>query len=137
MRKDAVKPPYVKLITQLFGERMMVANATGCSSIYGGSAPSTPYTKNAEVVDRPGQTHCLKTMPNTASVWLLGVGRCAAVSLKRMGIILNGDYNEELKQACREWIAGKDNALNRRKPAPRCCRCLKRKTATSARSWLH
>jgi len=38
--------PYIKLITQLFGERMMVANATGCSSIYGGSAPSTPYCKN-------------------------------------------------------------------------------------------
>jgi len=35
--------PYVKLVTQLFGERMIVANATGCSSIYGGSAPSTPY----------------------------------------------------------------------------------------------
>ena len=39
--------PYVKLITQLFGERMMIANATGCSSIYGGSAPSTPYTTNS------------------------------------------------------------------------------------------
>ncbi|MGB6129355.1 MAG: pyruvate:ferredoxin (flavodoxin) oxidoreductase [Psychrilyobacter sp.] len=38
--------PYIKLITQLFGDRMMVANATGCSSIYGGSAPSTPYCKN-------------------------------------------------------------------------------------------
>ena len=38
--------PYVKLITQLFGDRMMVANATGCSSIWGGSAPSMPYTKN-------------------------------------------------------------------------------------------
>ena len=38
--------PYIKLITQLFGERMMVANATGCTSIYGGSAPSTPYCKN-------------------------------------------------------------------------------------------
>ncbi len=35
--------PYIKLITQLFGERMMIANATGCSSIYGGSAPATPY----------------------------------------------------------------------------------------------
>lgn len=39
---------YIKLITQLFGDRMMVANATGCSSIYGGSAPSTPYCTNAE-----------------------------------------------------------------------------------------
>jgi pyruvate-ferredoxin/flavodoxin oxidoreductase len=38
---------YIKLITQLYGDRMMVANATGCSSIYGGSAPSTPYCKNA------------------------------------------------------------------------------------------
>lgn len=38
--------PYITLITRLFGERMIVANATGCSSIYGGSAPSTPYTTN-------------------------------------------------------------------------------------------
>ena len=41
--------PYVKLVTQLFGDRMYIANATGCSSIWGGSAPSTPYT-----VDRKG-----------------------------------------------------------------------------------
>ena len=40
--------PYAKLITQLFGDRMLIANATGCSSIWGGSAPSTPYTVNRE-----------------------------------------------------------------------------------------
>ncbi|MBQ1334326.1 MAG: 2-oxoacid:acceptor oxidoreductase family protein, partial [Clostridia bacterium] len=40
--------PYAKLVTQLFGERAYIANATGCSSIWGGSAPSTPYTKNHE-----------------------------------------------------------------------------------------
>ncbi|HRZ40851.1 MAG TPA: 2-oxoacid:acceptor oxidoreductase family protein, partial [Candidatus Omnitrophota bacterium] len=40
--------PYVKLITQLFGDRMIVANATGCSSIYGGNLPTTPYTVNAQ-----------------------------------------------------------------------------------------
>ncbi len=40
--------PYIKLATQLFGDRMMVANATGCSSIYGGNLPTTPYTKNPE-----------------------------------------------------------------------------------------
>ncbi|GAU76157.1 pyruvate:ferredoxin (flavodoxin) oxidoreductase [Fusibacter sp. 3D3] len=39
--------PYMKAVTQLYGDRMMIANATGCSSIWGGSAPSTPYTKNA------------------------------------------------------------------------------------------
>ena len=40
--------PYAKLVTQLFGDRMMIANATGCSSIWGGSAPSTPYTVNKQ-----------------------------------------------------------------------------------------
>ncbi len=40
--------PYVKLLTQLFGDRMLIANATGCSSIYGGNLPTTPYTTNAD-----------------------------------------------------------------------------------------
>src|SRR6266852_5328622 len=40
--------PYIKLATQLFGDRMIVANATGCSSIYGGNLPTTPWTLNAE-----------------------------------------------------------------------------------------
>jgi pyruvate-ferredoxin/flavodoxin oxidoreductase len=40
--------PYVKLLTQLFGDRLLIANATGCSSIYGGNLPTTPYTKNSD-----------------------------------------------------------------------------------------
>jgi len=40
--------PYIKLLTQLFGDRLMIANATGCSSIYGGNLPTTPYTANAQ-----------------------------------------------------------------------------------------
>ena len=40
--------PYVKLVSQLFGDRMVVANATGCSSIYGGNLPTTPWAKNPE-----------------------------------------------------------------------------------------
>jgi len=40
--------PYIKLMTQLFGDRAVIANATGCSSIYGGNLPTTPYTSNAE-----------------------------------------------------------------------------------------
>ena len=40
--------PYVKLLTQLFGDRLMIANATGCSSIYGGNLPTTPYTVNRD-----------------------------------------------------------------------------------------
>jgi pyruvate-ferredoxin/flavodoxin oxidoreductase len=40
--------PYIRLLTQLFGDRLLIANATGCSSIYGGNLPTTPYTKNRE-----------------------------------------------------------------------------------------
>src|SRR5436305_14013861 len=40
--------PYIKLMTQLFGDRALIANATGCSSIYGGNLPTTPYTSNRE-----------------------------------------------------------------------------------------
>ena len=40
--------PYLKMLTQLFGDRLMIANATGCSSIYGGNLPTTPYTTNRD-----------------------------------------------------------------------------------------
>src|SRR5262249_11231940 len=40
--------PYIKLLTQLFGDRLLIANATGCSSIYGGNLPTTPYTTNRQ-----------------------------------------------------------------------------------------
>lgn len=45
--------PYIKLLTQLYGDRMLIANATGCSSIYGGNLPSTPYTTDGKW-SRPG-----------------------------------------------------------------------------------
>lgn len=60
--------PYVKLISQLFGDREIVANATGCSSIYSGSIPSTPYTTNDKGQDRLGRTHCLKISASSVSV---------------------------------------------------------------------
>ena len=59
--------PYVKLLTQLFGDRMVVANATGCSSIYSGNLPTTPYAKDEKVMVRLGRTRCLKITPS--SVW--------------------------------------------------------------------
>ena len=64
--------PYAKLITQLFGDRMYIANATGCSSIWGNSSPSTPYTVTPKAKDRHGQTLCLKITQSsdTACCWL-------------------------------------------------------------------
>jgi pyruvate-ferredoxin/flavodoxin oxidoreductase len=62
--------PYAKLATQLFGDRMYIANATGCSSIWGGSFPSSPYTTKTGKAPH-GKTLCLKTMPNSVTEWRL------------------------------------------------------------------
>ncbi len=59
--------PYVKLVSQLFGDRTIVANATGCSSIYGGNLPTTPWASGLPLVaGRPGPTRCSKIMPSSA-----------------------------------------------------------------------
>ena len=60
--------PYAKLVTQLFGDRMYIANATGCSSIWGNSSPSTPYTVNEKDRVLHGATHCSKIMQSLVMV---------------------------------------------------------------------
>jgi pyruvate-ferredoxin/flavodoxin oxidoreductase len=58
--------PYLKLVSQLFGDRAVIANATGCSSIYGGNLPTTPWAKNAQGRGPAWATHCSKTMQSSA-----------------------------------------------------------------------
>jgi hypothetical protein len=59
--------PYIHMVTQMFGDRMIIANATGCTSIYGGTFPSTPYTPKIKMEKvQPGQTRSLKIMPSLA-----------------------------------------------------------------------
>ncbi len=58
--------PYSKLLSQLFGVRAPIANATGWSSIYGGNLPTTPGPGTAAVAARHGPTGCSKTMPGSA-----------------------------------------------------------------------
>ena len=60
--------PYISLLTRLFGDRMTIANATGCSSIYGASFPATPYTKMLKEKVQHGQTHYSKIMLSLDSV---------------------------------------------------------------------
>ncbi len=103
--------PYVKLISQLFGDRQMVANATGCSSIYSGSIPSTPYTKN-EKGQGPAWANSL-----FEDFCEFGLGMTLANKKMRARIValLNEacakeDTPAEFKAAAEEWIAGKDNA---------------------------
>ena len=59
--------PYVKLLTQLFGDRLLIGNATGCSSIYGGNLPTTPYCTRADGRGPHGRTHFSRMLQNLPS----------------------------------------------------------------------
>ena len=103
--------PYVKLISQLFGDRQMVANATGCSSIYSGSIPSTPYTTN-EKGQGPAWANSL-----FEDFCEFGLGMTLANKKMRARIvdllnevIANEAAPAEYKEAAQAWIAGKDDA---------------------------
>ncbi len=101
--------PYAKLITQLFGDRMMIANATGCSSIWGASAPATPYT-----VDRNGRgpawaNSLFEDNAEFGYGMHLGVNqiRDKIVQLATSALELN--VSEEIKGLLKEWLDNKDN----------------------------
>ena len=103
--------PYVKLITQLFGDRQIVANATGCSSIYSGSVPSTPYTTN-EKGQGPAWANSL-----FEDFCEFGLGMTLANDKMRERLVelmtkaqTCTCCSDELKGLFREWIADKDNA---------------------------
>ncbi len=101
--------PYAKLITQLFGDRMMVANATGCSSIWGGSAPSTPYTTN-ECGKGPAWANSL--FEDNAEYGLgmfLGVNQLRDKLADLVNEALSLEISEELKAAFNEWLENKEN----------------------------
>ena len=103
--------PYVKLISQLFGDREIVANATGCSSIYSGSIPSTPYTTNAK-----GQG---PAWANSLFEDFCEFGLGMALANKKMrarieellkGVIAADETPADFKVAAQEWLEGKDDA---------------------------
>ena len=97
--------PYAKLITQLFGDRMYIANATGCSSIWGNSSPSTPYTVN-EKGQGPAWSNSL--FEDNAE---FGYGMLLAQKAIRGGLkakvedVMNSEKApEEVKAACKEYL---------------------------------
>ena len=97
--------PYAKLITQLFGDRMYIANATGCSSIWGNSSPSTPYTVN-EKGQGPAWSNSL--FEDNAE---FGYGMLLAQKALRNGlkakvesVAVSEAASEEVKSACKEWL---------------------------------
>lgn len=101
--------PYVKLITQLFGERMLVANATGCSSIWGASAPSTPYCVNS---DGFGPSWGNSLFEDAAE---FGYGKLVAIKHRREALAaqvkeaLDLEISDELKEAMKAWLESMDD----------------------------
>ncbi|SHI18316.1 pyruvate:ferredoxin (flavodoxin) oxidoreductase [Sporanaerobacter acetigenes] len=102
--------PYAKLVTQLFGDRMVIANATGCSSIWGASAPATPYCTNKE---GKGPAWANSLFEDNAEY---GYGMSVAIKQLRnkleglMKEFIELDVDSELNAAFSEWVEGKDEA---------------------------
>lgn len=100
--------PYVKLVTQLFGDRMMVANATGCSSIYGGSAPSVPYCKNAEGKGPAWANSLFEDNAEFGYGMYLASSQIRARLADLMAEGLDADFSAELKDAFKLWLENKE-----------------------------
>ncbi|MFU0831876.1 MAG: pyruvate:ferredoxin (flavodoxin) oxidoreductase [Oscillospiraceae bacterium] len=109
--------PYAKLVTQLFGDRMYIANATGCSSIWGGSEPATPYTKNSKGYG-PAWNNSL--FEDNAE---FGYGMALANKAIRArladyvkAIAESSEASESLKAACKAYFDTFDSSIENREP---------------------
>lgn len=106
--------PYIKVITQLFGDRMIIGNATGCSSIYGGSAPTCPYTVN-ERGHGPAWANSLFEDNAEFTLGLeMGIVRRREKLATNMRAALQQDISEELKELFETWL-GNMNDPNKTK----------------------
>lgn len=101
--------PYIKVVTQLFGDRMMIANATGCSSIWGGSAPSMPYCKDANGRGPSWANSLFEDNAEYGFGMLTGVQQMRAKLQSLMEELLEKNAPEQLKAACKEWIDNMEN----------------------------
>jgi pyruvate-ferredoxin/flavodoxin oxidoreductase len=125
--------PHIKLITQLFGERMMIGNATGCSSIYGGSAPSTPYTKNKNSGHGPAWANSL--FEDNAE-YAFGMAEGVQAQRDRISMIMKAELlngiSEEEKEAFTSWLASKNIADESVKASAKVVEALQGKTGKYA-----
>ena len=97
--------PYAKLITQLFGDRMYIANATGCSSIWGNSSPSTPYTVNAKGQGPAWDNSLFEDNAEFGFGMLLAQNAIRDELKEKVETVAANDQStEEIKAACKEWL---------------------------------
>ena len=101
--------PYIKLVTQLFGDRMMIANATGCSSIWGGSAPSTPYTVNHEGKGPSWSNSLFEDNAEFGYGMMLGVKQMRNKIAETMQTLLTMDICESAKEAFNAWLEARED----------------------------
>ena len=103
--------PYVKLISQLFGDREVIANATGCSSIYSASIPSSPYTKNEEGHGPAFDNSLFEDFCEFGLGMVMGNKKMKErVAILLQEVINTPEAPEEYKAAAAEWIEKKDDA---------------------------
>ena len=96
--------PYLKAITQLYGDRMMIANATGCSSIWGGSAPSTPFCKNDEGKGPAWANSLFEDNAEYGYGMNLALDAIRKTMLSQANEILGTTVSEDVKEAVKAWI---------------------------------
>jgi pyruvate-ferredoxin/flavodoxin oxidoreductase len=124
--------PYAKLITQLFGDRMMIANATGCSSIWGASAPSMPYTKN-HLGQGPAWANSLfEDNAEYGYGMFLGVKQSRQRLAVDIKAALELPLSSELKAACEDWLANIDNGSGTRERSAKLSALLEKEKGSDA-----
>ncbi len=117
--------PYVKLISQLFGDRQMVANATGCSSIYSASIPSTPYTTNAQGQGPAFNNSLFEDFCEFGMGMALGNKKMKERVAMLLGeVIASEQAPADYKALAEEWIANCDDADKTKEIAPKLKACI-------------
>ena len=109
--------PYAKLVTQLFGDRMMIANATGCSSIWGASAPSMPYCKNHRGHGPAWANSLFEDNAEYGLGMYFGVKQVRNTLAAKIEEAARLDISSALKAVLEDWLANKDNGNGTRERA--------------------
>ena len=128
--------PYIKLITQLYGDRMMIANATGCSSIYGGSAPATPYTINKDGHGPAWANSLFEDNAEYGFGMVTGVRKLRERLARLMEVGLDSELASDAKEAFKLWLEGMNDAQKSKEASARVVAALEKEDHDLARQIL-
>lgn len=118
--------PYAKLVTQLFGDRMYIANATGCSSIWGGSAPSTPYTVNKRGFGPAWANSLFEDNAEFGYGMFLAQQQIRDRIEAKLKQLVDSGVSSEVNEAAKAWTETKENGSANREAADRLIQALEK-----------